>query len=146
MSGEEATPIVENKPFPGTPDLKSNDSSTTESSSPVSPNTSKLLDDTKPVTEVLNVVANKSPAISPETDMSASYHEIFDTQMPGKNSENQEDDDEDQEIAEERLAPLLCCDNNTVSTTGIHIKEFRFTYNTENPRAVFNYIGESGLA
>ena len=112
MSGEEATPIVENKAFPES--AKSNGSSTTESSSPVSPHRS-IAGASKP-SKILEV-PGKSPAISPETDMSASYHEIFDTQMPIPPSDHCNEDEEDQETTEKRLAPLLCCDNNTVSTT-----------------------------
>ena len=58
-------------------------------------------------------IEKESPPISPETDMSASYHEIFDTQMLPQNLE----DEDDMAKADERLEPLLCCDNNTASTT-----------------------------
>ena len=111
MSGEEMTPIVESKPFPGSKESDHEGSSSTESSSPISP---------IPITAQAIDIPVKSPNISPTTDMSASYHEIFDTQMPippSDSNRGEDVDDEDLEATDERLAPLLCCDNNTVSTT-----------------------------
>ena len=119
MSGEEETPIVENKPFPGSLLIETRDddistkSSSTEDSSPTSPKHS-------PSASKMQEIPAKSPAISPETDMSASYHEIFDTQMPGACAikEDNDEEDDDEETANTRLElPLIFCDNNTISTT-----------------------------
>ena len=104
MSGEDITPVIEDKAF------VTRGSSTTESSSPVTPE--RVID----VQASAAIPISSSPQISPETDMSASYHEIFDTQMPPTAFVDHEDE-EDMAKADERLEPLLCCDNNTASTT-----------------------------
>ena len=94
------TPVVESKKFP------SERSSSTDS--PITPerlievNESKAMEITK-----------ESPQVSPETDMSASYHEIFDAQI----LRLEEDDEDDEEAVNKRLGPLLSLDNNTASTT-----------------------------
>lgn len=120
MSGEEATPVAESKTFPEL----SGGSSTTESSSPISPE--RLFETTrsrskKSASQALAIPGGKTSPKSPETDMSASYHEIFDSQMllpAGKDNDFQRpEDDEEENHGEDRLAPLLCCDNNTASTT-----------------------------
>jgi len=116
MSGEEATPIVESKPF--NPPHSGHSSST---DSPMSPERLIAVDDEEDCkrsgrSRPINMTnARKSPA-SPETDMSASYHEIFDNQMPGPLRDDDADED-DEEAANDRLGPLLSLDNNTASTT-----------------------------
>jgi len=123
MSGEEETPIVENKPFPGslvieTRDPRDDDSSTKSSSTEGSSPTSSPKKHSSSLSKSKEI-PSKSPAISPETDMSASYHEIFDTQMPGAcaiKEDNEEEEDEDTTNTRLEL-PLICCDNNTISTT-----------------------------
>ena len=114
MSGEDETPIVESKPFPGSLLIETGeDGSSTSDTSPTSPKH-------YPSASTMQEIPAKSPAISPETDMSASYHEIFDTQMPGSCAikEVNEEEDDDEETANTRLElPLICCDNNTISTT-----------------------------
>ena len=108
------TPVVEDKAF------VTRRSSTTESSSPVTPERVIHVQSDKFKSSTLGIpIAANSPQISPETDMSASYHEIFDTQMPPPLFDGHEiaEDEEDIAKADERLAPLLCCDNNTASTT-----------------------------
>lgn len=122
METEDATPIVEAKTFvAGSQGQLASSSAvstpTDDTSSPISPLSPP------PSTSTLKpgpiAIPAKSPA-SPETDMSASYHEIFDAQMPpGSFKESKNDEDEEAEAAaiQDRLSPLLCCDNNTESTT-----------------------------
>ena len=128
MSGEEATPVIEEKPFALSTDRRG--SSTTESSSPVTPERVIQVQHggaprSARSSEMLGVpIEKESPPISPETDMSASYHEIFDTQMPSMSDAHglegiptEFEIEEDMAKADQRLEPLLCCDNNTASTT-----------------------------
>merc|ERR1719216_406405 len=64
--------------------------------------------------------SKESPPVSPETDMSASYHEIFDTQLMASVAriDLRDNDDDDEEAVNARLVgPLLSLDNNTASTT-----------------------------
>ena len=129
MSGEEATPVVESKAFlpPESPSVRSS-----STDSPMSPERLIKFNDQEESSENRishnrAVPTKTSPAISPETDMSASYHEIFDTQLMAsvaginlKDHDDQEedDDDDDVEAANVRLGgPLLSLDNNTASTT-----------------------------
>lgn len=110
MSGEEATPVVESKHFLSHP------SSSTDS--PVTPE--RLIEVDQEVSRAKSHaigVPKASPQISPETDMSASYHEIFDNQMVLAHLRDNAGEDEDEEAANDRLAPLLSLDNNTESTT-----------------------------
>ena len=112
MSGEEVTPVVEAKAF------VTRRSSTTESSSPVTPERVIHVQSDQKSSTLGIPIASNSPQISPETDMSASYHEIFDTQMPPPVFDGHDaEEEEDMAKADERLEPLLCCDNNTASTT-----------------------------
>ena len=130
MSGEEATPVIEEKPFALSTDRRG--SSTTESSSPVTPERVIHVQQggAPPSSEMVGVpIEKESPPISPETDMSASYHEIFDAQMASMSSMSDAhggleripggdfEIEEDMAKADQRLEPLLCCDNNTASTT-----------------------------
>ncbi len=132
MEGDETetTPVIEAKPFPrdadeGKPSSRSG-SSTTESSSPVTPERtftaqkaiSSGAGDTGMTIPIPTRGGKESP-ITPETDMSASYHEIFDTQKISrkKDDDNEADEEIDEAAVDEKLAPLLCCDNNTESTT-----------------------------
>jgi hypothetical protein len=122
MDGEEATPIVEAKSFISSQSVGSSSSTTESSSPPVTPERliAKKESSVKQSSLALEIPAKDSPAISPETDMSASYHEIFDTQKIGGplGAEGKVDEEEeDERAADERLAPLFCCDNNTASTT-----------------------------
>ena len=60
----------------------------------------------------------------PVTDMSASYHEIFDTQLMASvagldlRGRDQDQDEDDEDVVNARLGgPLQSLDNNTASTT-----------------------------
>lgn len=94
------TPVVESKKFP------SERSSSTDS--PITPERLIEVNESKAME-----IPKESPQVSPETDMSASYHEIFDAQI----LRLEEDDEDDEEAVNKRLGPLLSLDNNTASTT-----------------------------
>jgi len=121
--GEEATPIVESKSF--VPVSSSGRSSSTDS--PMSPERLIEFDKEHTYSQGAGAMAipgksKESPPVSPETDMSASYHEIFDTQLmasvAGIDLRDNDQDEDDEEAVNARLGgPLLSLDNNTASTT-----------------------------
>merc|ERR1711862_51838 len=118
--GEDATPVVESKSF--VPGPSSGRSSSTDS--PMSPERLIEVDQEreKSYTQGVAIPRRDSPPISPVTDMSASYHEIFDTQLmssvAGLDLRGCDQDEDDEDIVNARLGgPLQSLDNNTASTT-----------------------------
>lgn len=123
--GEEATPIVESKSF--VPGPSSGRSSSTDS--PMSPERLIEVDQDQEKScysqKGVAIPSRKdSPPISPVTDMSASYHEIFDTQLMASvagidlRDRDQDQDEDDEDVVNARLGgPLQSLDNNTASTT-----------------------------